>query len=138
MQQGQKKTGGYKYYHDWHGKERGFVEFDKHDGVRKWISPIEDAIGPSFESGGPSRLSRSTHLFFHTGTFSSSPYTSTTCSGEGRRTRKDSSTQGSGTSSAPGPVFIRNRGRRLLRVLHSARGEALPSPGQIVFRNSKR
>ena len=43
----------YKYYHDWLGKGRGFQEFDKPDGVKQWISPIEGAIGPSFQSNAP-------------------------------------------------------------------------------------
>ncbi len=42
----------YKYYHDGGGKGRGFEEFDKPDGVRQWISPIEGAIGPLFDSPG--------------------------------------------------------------------------------------
>ena len=49
----------YKYYHDWHNKGRGFEEFDKPDGVRQWISPIEDAIGPSFGSRGQAPASSS-------------------------------------------------------------------------------
>jgi hypothetical protein len=44
----------YKYYHDWRGKGRSFEEFDKPDGVRQWISPIEGAIGPSFDGSGQS------------------------------------------------------------------------------------
>ena len=48
----------YKYYHDWLQEGRGFKEFDKPDGVKQWISPIEKAISPLFESPGPPSTGR--------------------------------------------------------------------------------
>jgi hypothetical protein len=39
----------YKYYRDWDKKGRGFIEFDKRDGVKQWVAPIERAISPIFD-----------------------------------------------------------------------------------------